>query len=92
VQKILTNMIHELKSSRVVAPMQWKHCIFVAKTLRIFQKNENIWFLLRGIILWSLRIKQNNFIFNNEKWREKKLQTIIWNLLLIMAKLLGIST
>jgi len=40
---------------------------FMAKNPIIFQKIENIWFLLRGIILWSLQIKRNNFIFNNEK-------------------------
>jgi hypothetical protein len=56
-------MIHELKSSRVVAPMQWKHCIFVAKTLRIFQKNENIWFLLRGIIFVVFKDQAKRFHF-----------------------------
>jgi hypothetical protein len=65
VQKLLTDMVQEL---------------VVVKNPRIFQKFENIWFLLRDIILWSLQIKWNNFIFNNEKWCEKKLQTIIWNL------------
>lgn len=34
VQKLLIDMVQEL----VVATMQWKHCIFVAKNPRIFQK------------------------------------------------------
>jgi hypothetical protein len=39
VQKLLTDMVQEL---------------VVVKNPIIFQKIENIWFLLRDIILWSL--------------------------------------
>ncbi len=57
VQKLITITVQEFKSSRIVITMQWKHCVFVVKTPRIFQKIENIWFLLTCIILWSLQIK-----------------------------------
>lgn len=41
-----------------------KHCVFACRIPRRFKKASRFWLLLRGIIMWVLRIERNDAAFN----------------------------
>ena len=44
------------------------------------------WHLLRGITLWIIWIEHNDKVFNQEQWHESKVNSRIWEGLIMHAK------
>jgi len=83
---MVCELAYSNKPSRVVAPLHWKQCVFVAKSPRQVQHVENIWSLLKGITLWTFYIERNDLVFNNERWNVFKIHKVIWDALLDYGK------
>jgi hypothetical protein len=85
-QGIMCDLAYGNKPSRVVAPLHWKQCVFVAKSPRQVKCVENIWSLPRGITLWNLWIEWNDLVFNNKRWNVVKIHKVIWDALLVYGR------
>lgn len=51
-----------------------------------FIKKIKIWHLLRGITLWTIWIERNGKVFNWEHWHDSKMKQLIWDDLIMYAK------
>ena len=66
---------------------RWKHTLFGEKTPKKFAKRK-LWFgTFSGITLWIIWIEHNDGMFNQEQWDESKMKHLIWDNLIMYAKI-----
>lgn len=80
--------MHELYGVRTsnYNSFNWKQILFRERITNKFVKKIKIWHLLRGISLWTMWIEQNDRVFNHEQCRESKMKHLIWDDLVMYAK------
>ena len=80
--------MHELCGARTGNyDFNWKQALFGERIPKKFATEIEIWHLLHGITLWMIWIDQNNRVFNHEQWHESKMKHLIWDNLIMYAKM-----
>jgi hypothetical protein len=50
----------------------WKQALFGKRIPQKIGKMIKIWYLLRGITLWTAWIERKDKVFNHEQWQDSK--------------------
>jgi hypothetical protein len=69
--------------------LSFEQCLFNKRLLKSLKRFNYLWTLLRGVILWSIRIERNDIALNNSKQHDAKLEKWFENDFWIMADLSG---
>lgn len=54
-------------------PFHWKEALFSHRIPRRFRPIEQVWSLLRGVVMWTLWLSRNDVVFNGILWTDAKL-------------------
>lgn len=52
----------------------------------------NIWHMPWGVALWTIWIKRNAQLFNQEQWHELKMDNVVWEECIIYGKMVWKNT
>jgi hypothetical protein len=72
--KWATYIMHKLCGVRTgnYNNFNWKQALFGKRIPQKIGKMIKIWYLLRGITLWTAWIERKDKVFNHEQWQESK--------------------
>lgn len=66
-------------------PISIQYKLFLVKGISTLKKSE-IWHLFHDIPIWMIWIKHIDRVFNQEQWHNSKVKHIIWDNLIMHAK------
>jgi hypothetical protein len=78
-----TRREHAMRSNNEVRlqaqrPLTMKHGILGHRIPRRFKPVSRLWLLMRGVVMWLLWLERLDASYNNIRWHQEKLQSLIW--------------
>lgn len=64
----------------------WEQCIMGTPIPAQFQAFAGTWSLIRGVILWTIWVQRNQWVFNNNRWPMHILEQSIWDAPIDLAR------
>lgn len=84
---ILYHAAQEPQASMPWPKLEWPQCLLGAELPPQLQSTATLWALIRGVVVWTIWIWRNAAIFANDPWSPERVERMIWDGVLDLARM-----